>query len=244
VLKAVTFDLWWTLIRETPEGSVQTKLERIRKISQVLRSERINPDRESLVRAYDMVGEKLEALWQTYRDIGASGQVEWILDILQVPQNAPCPRQMMDRLVKAYTLPILSALPVPLDGAVEVLAKLEERGLRMAVICNTGRTPGNVLRIILERLNLARFLSVQTFSDEVGIRKPRPEIFERALSDLGVKPSEALHVGDTLESDVVGARAIGMRAVHLRHPRVCDTRPIDSETIHSLPELLELIEVA
>jgi putative hydrolase of the HAD superfamily len=148
---------------------------------------------------------------------------------------------LMDRLVEDYTHPILSALPLPLDGAPDVLAALAARNIKLALICNTGRTPGKILRIILERLELAKYFSVQTFSDEVGLRKPHPEIFERTLAAMGVQAREALHVGDMLSSDIVGARAVGMRAVHFRHEQGIDWETAGVEIIHSLPELLPIV---
>ena len=171
-----------------------------------------------LGQAYKTVGERLEALWKTHRDIGVEEQVQMLLDLLPVGESFPRPDSLMNRLIDAYTHPILSELPIPLEGAAEVLKNLEVRGLRMAVICNTGRTPGKILRIILDRLNLLKHLSVQTFSDEVGLRKPRAEIFLRTLATLGVEPREALHVGDTLGTDIAGAIAVGMRR-YLCHAR-------------------------
>jgi putative hydrolase of the HAD superfamily len=241
MLKAVTFDLWSTLITEKPEGLGLTKAERLRRIDEILRGEQIIVDPEEIGRAYAAIGEKLQALWTTLRDVGPRVQVEWLLDILHTGESVLRSDSLMDRLVEAYTFPILSELPVPLDGATDVLANLDARGLRMAVICNTGRTPGKILRIILGRLGLAKHLSIQTFSDELGLRKPRPEIFERTLAALGVEPSEALHVGDTLAADVAGARGVGMRAVHFCHACGVDRNPGDGETIFSLPELLPLI---
>jgi putative hydrolase of the HAD superfamily len=51
------------------------------------------------------------------------------------------------------------------------------------------------------------------FSSEIGVRKPRPEIFHAALQRLGVAAEDALFVGDRLGADVRGARAVGMRTV-------------------------------
>ena len=242
MLKAVTFDLWWTLIRETPEGSQHSKEERIRRIGAALLEEQVVVDPDAISRAYEAEGARLGALWTTFRDIGSRVQVELLLDILQMGDRIPRSDALMDRLVEAYTLPILSALPMPLDGASDVLAMLRARGLKLAVICNTGRTPGKVLRIVLERLDLAKYFSAQTFSDEIGLRKPHPEIFNCTLAALGTEPQEALHVGDTPSSDVAGARAIGMRAVYLRHERGTDSFVSGVETIHSLSGLFPLIE--
>ena len=48
-------------------------------------------------------------------------------------------------------------------------------------------------------------------SDAVGIRKPRSEIFEAVLGELGVAPERTLHVGDSLHADVGGAAPLGIR---------------------------------
>jgi putative hydrolase of the HAD superfamily len=240
MLKAVTFDLWGTLMMEVSRGTRRTRLERIRRIDEILREEQSIVGPEEINRAYDAVGERLVELWATLRDIGARAQVDLLLDILQVSEQSRSDL-LMARLVDAYTLPVLSDLPIPLKGAPEVLSTLDARGFRMAVICNTGRTPGKILRIILERLGMGKHLSVQTFSDEIGLRKPHPEIFERTLAELGVEPAEALHVGDTLASDIAGAHGMGMRAVHLCHSRGADPEPGEGETIFSIPELLKLI---
>jgi putative hydrolase of the HAD superfamily len=240
MLKAVTFDLWGTLMMEATRGTRLTRTERIRRIDETLRENKIIVGQEAIDRAYEAVGERLLEVWATLRDIGARAQVDVLLDILQVSAQSRSDL-LMTRLEDAYTLPILSDLPLSLEGAPDVLSMLNAQGFRMAVICNTGRTPGKVLRIILERLGMGKYLSVQTFSDEIGLRKPHPEIFERTLAELGVEPSEALHVGDTLAADVAGAHGIGMRAVHLCHSRGTDPKAGEGETIYSISELLNLI---
>ena len=50
-------------------------------------------------------------------------------------------------------------------------------------------------------------------SGEVGVWKPEPGIFEHAASDLGVSPSDCVHIGNNIQSDVEGALAAGMKAV-------------------------------
>ena len=65
----------------------------------------------------------------------------------------------------------------------------------------------------LEEQGLAQRMDAIVFSSEVGVRKPRPEIFRRALDELGVRAVNALFVGDRLDADVRGARDVGMRTV-------------------------------
>src|SRR6266436_3057045 len=77
-----------------------------------------------------------------------------------------------------------------------------------------GRTPGIILRRVLERHDLLRHFRAISYSDEVGYRKPDAEIFRRTLSELGIDASEAAHVGDNPIADVRGAQSVGMRGVH------------------------------
>jgi FMN phosphatase YigB (HAD superfamily) len=83
-------------------------------------------------------------------------------------------------------------------------------------VCDTGFSPGRVVRQLLLRTGLLDLLEVQAFSDEVGVPKPDPRIFEHALGALDATPASALHVGDLRRTDIAGARRIGMRTVRIR----------------------------
>jgi putative hydrolase of the HAD superfamily len=234
----VTFDLWQTLIVDTPDGLRQARGGRVEGIHRILRGGGHAVTLTAVDQAYEAVGERLDEVWKTHRDIGSRGQVRLLLDHLGLePPVAPDAR-LMDALEQAYCLPILSAMPVANVGAAEVLAALSARGVRLGLICNTGRTPGSMLRIVLDRLGLARYLSTLTFSDEVGLRKPHPEIFRRTLDALGAAPEAAAHVGDDLTTDVAGARGFGMRAIHLCHDRGASPVSDDPGAIASLVGLL------
>lgn len=66
---------------------------------------------------------------------------------------------------------------------------------------------------LLDDSGLRAHLDSVIISDAVGIRKPRGEIFDAVLGELGVAPAEALHVGDSLRADVGGAAPLGIRSV-------------------------------
>jgi len=88
---------------------------------------------------------------------------------------------------------------------------------------------------VLGRLKLAPLLDGIVTSAQVGARKPAAEIFVHALSVAGVGPRDAVHVGDSVDEDVVGARAAGIEPILIRR----DGRPgpEDVRTIASLAEL-------
>jgi putative hydrolase of the HAD superfamily len=236
-LRAVTFDLWQTLICDTPEGMGRARAGRVEGLQAILARQGFPVDREAVDRAYDAVGASLDLLWHEWRDVGSHGQVRMLLEVLGLAGVIPSDGPIMDALDDAYCLPILSAPPVATAGAAEVLEAFAQRGLRLALICNTGRTPGRMLRIVLERLGLARYLEVLTFSDELELRKPHPTIFRRTLEALGVEPSAAAHIGDDITTDVAGARGLGMRAIHLLHATSASQDSGGAESIASLRQL-------
>lgn len=84
---------------------------------------------------------------------------------------------------------------------------------RMGIIFDAGITPGSVLRKVLDRHRILEFFTSTVFSDEIGFNKPHRVMFETALRELGARPSEAVHVGDLLETDIAGAKAMGMKAI-------------------------------
>ena len=237
MLRAVTFDLWQTLILDTPEGLRQARADRVGGLRGVLAREGHRVDAADVERAYDAVGRGLETVWAQRRDIGSRGQVRMLLEALGIEGSVPSDGRVMDALDDAYRLPVLSSLPVPNAGAAEILEELTRRGIRLALICNTGRTPGSMLRQVLDRLGLKAYLQVLTFSDEVGLRKPHPEIFSRTLAALGVSPAESAHVGDDVTTDIAGARGIGMRPIHLCHPTGVSSQSDGALAISRLEEL-------
>ena len=102
-----------------------------------------------------------------------------------------------------------------MPGALEAVRRLRHRGFRLGIVSDTGFRPGRVLRRQLSEVGILDCFEPGglAFSDEVGVPKPDPRIFERALSGLDVTAAEAVHVGDLKFTDVAGARSAGMRVV-------------------------------
>ena len=97
---------------------------------------------------------------------------------------------------------------VPLPNAREVLTGLKAK-YRLAIISNSDGSIGK----LFERLGLADLFETITDSGNVGVQKPRPEIFHAALRSLGVSAEESVYIGDVYSIDYLGARAAGMHAI-------------------------------
>ena len=93
-----------------------------------------------------------------------------------------------------------------------LLESLRDRGLKLGLVSNAF-DPGWLLHGDLEQMGIEQRLDFSVFSSEVGMRKPHPVIFERALDALGVEAERTLFVGDRLYEDVRGAGELGMTTV-------------------------------
>ena len=125
------------------------------------------------------------------------------------------------------------------DDVVTVLRDLKSRGLKIGVVSNWDTR----LKTISDGLGLTPLVDFIVISAEVGVRKPDPGIFRMALDRAGVRPEEAIHVGDLLEEDVEGARRAGVRAVLIdRKKRItAGGSPEDVKVVATLAELIELL---
>jgi putative hydrolase of the HAD superfamily len=118
--------------------------------------------------------------------------------------------------------------------------ELRAAGLRLGIVSDWG---SNLLPI-LEGLGLAEEMDFVLASGAVRISKRDPALFRLAAERADVAPTEALMVGDTLMSDVVGAQAAGMDGVLLRRPEWRDDRhdpPPGVRVIASLAELPAIV---
>ncbi len=100
------------------------------------------------------------------------------------------------------------------DDARALLASLRFRGYRTAVVTNA-IFPAALFASKVNELGLAGYIDAFVSSADVGVAKPNPGPFLRALAEINVDPRDALFVGDNAATDIAGARAAGMRAVLL-----------------------------
>ncbi len=224
----MTFDCWGTLIYEPDPGETHTR--RAALVAEHAREIGLDPGaaREALDHAWS----RHVSLWQEGVASGAAEIASWTLAALAERVEATLPR----KAIKARNVPAPSADAVAvlagnlaeaalvaevqaLEGARETLEALARAGVRRALICDTGFSPGRVVRRLLEHTGLLEHLEVTIFSDEAGVPKPHPRMFQRALEPLGLadEPGAVVHVGDLRRTDVAGARASGLRTVRIRH---------------------------
>ncbi|MGD6890532.1 HAD family hydrolase [Bacillus mobilis] len=127
---------------------------------------------------------------------------------------------------------------IPFQNMHGLLQRLTQQNIKIGIITN-GFTDFQINN--LRALNIHTYTNTILVSETEGIKKPHPEIFERALQKLDVKATECLYVGDHPENDVLGSERVGIIGVWKRdsfwddfeHPRM----------VNDLLEVLSFLEV-
>jgi putative hydrolase of the HAD superfamily len=122
----------------------------------------------------------------------------------------------------------------PYPDALEGLADLRERGHRLVVVSNWDCS----LPDWLGPTGLLDLVDGVVTSADAGAAKPDPAIFRKALSLAGVEGAGAVHVGDSLDNDVAGARALGIRAILVQRQ---GEPPPGVESVRALTEVATLV---
>lgn len=249
MLKAIAFDLWETLITDTPALSREQERLRLTRMEEILAASGHGALADRLEHAYRALWHRCQELyWSVDRDVPCRRQIEHFLEELELEIDD---EPTLAALEDAYAHAAVEVLPAVVDGAAETLGALKSRGFALGMISNTGRTPGYALRRVLEELGLAPMLDVMVFSNEHGFCKPELSIFEELRRGLDVEYSQMAFIGDNLYADVHGAQRTGMRGIHFVPPKrgTAVAPPVEhgleivpDATVRDLRELVTVID--
>lgn len=124
------------------------------------------------------------------------------------------------------------------DDVLPCLEWLTAAGVRLAAVTNAS---GAHQREKLAVLGLARFFDHVAIAGEVGVAKPDPVMFHTVCFKVGCDPSQAVHIGDKLATDAVGARDAGLGGVWLNRSDAAADVPANVQVLSSLADLPELL---
>ena len=235
--RAITFDFWNTLYSDggTPIDAIVD--QRLQILRGALAACGGAPDDQQLADAYRSGFSAYLRAWEQGRHFGAREQVAHVAGRFGVA----CRDEIRDEAASAIEETGRRAELRLLPGAAEAIPQLAEAGIRLGLISDTGLTPGRILRDFLERDGLLRHFSALTFSDETGFPKPDERMFLETLAQLGEKPPDAAHVGDTPRTDIAGAKRLGMVAIRFAGARDDNTPPEADAVICDHRDLLDVL---
>ncbi len=210
--RAILFDLFDTLVRfdrqRLPELSVNGKVIRSTagKLHEAFRPFAPGVELGTFVDALMWSWQEAERIRNgNHREVAAPERLGFLLARLGLDLPALGP-DAMPTLLATHMRELSRAIVFPAHHGPFLLA-LKAR-YRLAVVSNFDYTPTALA--ILRAAGIVEHFEMIVVSDAVGWRKPAPLIFRQTLEGMGLDPGETLFVGDRIDIDVAGARAVGM----------------------------------
>jgi len=139
---------------------------------------------------------------------------------------------------------------IPEDDALSTLARLKQRGYRLALISNASDDPNT--QVLVDKLGARDLFEVIISSAALGVRKPNPKIFQDALERMNLPAEKVAMVGDTLGADILGALNAGIFSIWIKRRANTPGNRAHAETVFpnaqietlsELPGLLERLEI-
>jgi len=193
-IQAVTFDVGGTLIGPWPSvGHVYGEVAALHGYANT------KPE---------ILNERFSAAWRAKGNFDHSRRawLELVKQSFSGSLDQAAVQKLFDDIYERFAAPVAWQI---FDDVQPTLEVLRGRGLKLAVISNWDQR----LRPLLARLGLSEFFEPIIVSVEVGFAKPSPQIFERAVSLLGMPARAIIHVGDSFAEDITGAISAGLHAV-------------------------------
>ena len=231
MIKAVFFDLYYTLVRyEPPQEELEAK---------ALKDFGINASPEvfhrPLVAANEFIYQEITRcpLSQRSKEETMALYTQYQRIVLKEAGIEADEKLVLAMLGKMQQFKMKLVL---FDDVAPALNDLKSRGLILGLISNVERD----LTVTFNELGLPSWLDIVVTSLDSGFNKPQPEIFEEAMRRAGVQSSEAMHVGDQYQVDCVGADHAGMKGILLDRGGYF-VEITDCPRIRSLTELAGLL---
>ena len=223
MIKAVFFDWMNTLAHPEPDRHEQ--------YCQAARELGIELSPEKVLRGICVADNQLPAgippKWSEEKDQEPFIRFQ---EIILAEAGVKLPRDMVLKLLKRFKQLLETATFVLYDDVPPTLKTLKQKGLVLGLISN----------LYIGRAGLEPYLDFVITAKEVGANKPEPPIFLAALDRAGVNASEAIYVGDQYDTDVVGARGVGIKPILIdRYDLMPEVS--DCPRIRSLTEVVEYL---
>lgn len=206
-IKVITIDFWNTLFDS--ENGVARNLFRLNALKSEIKELGYTITENEFKPAIEASWAYFNNIWRNeQRTPSTASTVEFLFDFLNIPKR----ENIIEKVAEAFGDCIIYHPPSLLKGVKEALDSLYQ-DYKLGIVSDTGFSPGKTLRKVIYDAGIYHYFSDFSFSDETGFSKPARQSFQKILDTLQVSPEESLHIGDIEETDIVGAKNLGMRAI-------------------------------
>lgn len=215
-IRAVTFDLWDTIIvdesdepKRAAKGLLSKYLTRRELVWKFLKKHQ--PIAKELVDvSYGATDAAFRKVWY---DHSCTWSVDERLEIVLKGLGRTLPAEEMAELVRLHEEMEFEVQPDIAPGIVDAIKSLHGK-YKLGVISDTIFSSGRVLRKLLQANDMEQYFDVFIFSDEAGCSKPDPRTFIAAAAGLDVDVRQIVHVGDRDTKDIKGPQNLGAKGIY------------------------------
>lgn len=235
MIQAITFDLWNTLFNNKSYSEL-----RLKQFFHFLEERQIFLSLEDFKKAFHSKFHFSEVTFEEieFRHIYTEDRILNVLESIDVKIT----QSDVDILKEKFESEMLNDPPqlkIGVKKTLDILAPDYQIGL----ISNTGVTPGKIISKILDEYNILQYFDSTVYSNETGLFKPHPKMFEIPLNKFNCKPQNAIHLGDMLETDVKGAQEFKMKTIwfnDMNSPK--PTKILPDYEIKQISEVIQIIQ--
>lgn len=241
-IKAVIFDLDDTLISWSEPAVTwdEFSLGRVQQVRQFLVEAGYTLPETSEFHQYFQ--KRMRQTWDNARENWIIPSMGELMHQILLELDVAAEELDMRQLLEHYSWGVYPGV-VPFDDTLAVLGELKRRSYKIGLVTNS-IFPMWMRDIELEAYEMLHYFDARVTSGDVGVLKPHPEIYERILEMLDLRPEQAVFVGDRPINDIAGANEVGLVSVLMAPPHL--ERELEGIvpdfTIERLSELIPLLE--
>jgi FMN phosphatase YigB (HAD superfamily) len=191
---------------------------------------------------HEFVRSRIRQTWDNARDNWIIPSISEIMHQILVELDVDVAQVEMRTLLEKYNWGVFPGV-IPFDDTLHVLEELRLREYKIGLVTNS-IFPMWMRDVELEAFDIIKFFDARITSGDIGYLKPHPQIYEKILEMLDVRPERAVFVGDRPRNDIAGANQVGLISVlmaPLHLERELDG-VVPDYTISTLSELIPLLE--
>lgn len=224
----ISIDFWNTIVESESRGEIRRKV-RIDAVREVAANYDNDITPEEFDKAKRIASDKFHNIWLNQHRTPTTNELAgYVLDHL----NISATEEEQQYLTKQFAESLWEGPPKLSANVEEVIPRLANKH-SLAIISDTMYSPGYVLREFLEKKELSKYFQSFIFSDETGCSKPDPKAYRKALTETQSRAAESWHIGDRLDTDITGAKKVGMQSILFMNFTDYDSQDLSLTPDHS-----------